>query len=338
MNTIEQELQKAKEQGILFSDDGSELIRAPKNIIECVVPRCVRKLCEKAFFDANQLKKITLQDGLQEIGEDCFHGCNNLVNVFIPNTVTTIGARCFQGCENFTNCTIPNRVVYINDATFANCKLLIKVALPDGVTSIGAGAFGGCSSLSSVTIPDGVTSIGDGAFEGCSSLSSVTIPDSVKSITIPDWEKRYHFFRDTPWLNRQLEEERRRRQKEERRRQEEERRRQEEERRRQEEERRRQEEEKRAQQNQGCYIATAVYGSYDCPQVWTLRRYRDSNLASSLLGRLFIHTYYAVSPTLVRWFGNKNWFKSLWKKPLDRMVAKLKVRGIEDTPYQDRKW
>ena len=25
----------------------------------------------------------------------------------------------------------------------------------------------------------------------------------------------------------------------------------------------------------GCYVATAVYGSYDCPEVWVLRRYRD---------------------------------------------------------------
>ena len=24
----------------------------------------------------------------------------------------------------------------------------------------------------------------------------------------------------------------------------------------------------------GCYIATCVYGSYDCPEVWTLRRFR----------------------------------------------------------------
>ena len=24
-----------------------------------------------------------------------------------------------------------------------------------------------------------------------------------------------------------------------------------------------------------CYVATAVYGSYDCPEVWTLRRFRD---------------------------------------------------------------
>ena len=31
----------------------------------------------------------------------------------------------------------------------------------------------------------------------------------------------------------------------------------------------------RKRPSRGCYIATAVYGSYDCPQVWTLRRYRS---------------------------------------------------------------
>ena len=64
------------------------------------------------------------------------------------------------------------------------------------------------------------------------------------------------------------------------------------------------------QQSSSCYIATAVYGSYDCPQVWTLRRFRDDTLAETWYGRAFIHTYYAISPTLVKWFGNKTWFKN----------------------------
>lgn len=65
--------------------------------------------------------------------------------------------------------------------------------------------------------------------------------------------------------------------------------------------------------NNGCYIATAVYGSYDCPQVWTLRRFRDYTLAKTWYGRAFIKTYYAISPTLVKWFGHTKWFKSMWK-------------------------
>lgn len=92
------------------------------------------------------------------------------------------------------------------------------------------------------------------------------------------------------------------------------------------------------QTSNGCYVATAVYGSYDCPQVWTLRRFRDYTLAETWYGRAFIRTYYAISPTLVKWFGHTEWFKKMWKGKLDRMVANLNAEGVEDTPYEDRNW
>ena len=82
-------------------------------------------------------------------------------------------------------------------------------------------------------------------------------------------------------------------------------------------------------------MATAVYGSYDCPEVWTLRRYRDFALSKTISGRLFIKTYYAISPTLVKWFGNTNWFKNICKGRLDKMVAFLQKQGYSDTPYKD---
>ena len=88
-------------------------------------------------------------------------------------------------------------------------------------------------------------------------------------------------------------------------------------------------------QKGGCYIATAVYGSYDCPQVWTLRRYRDFSLSRTAPGRLFVKLYYAASPALVKLFGKQRWFCSLWKKFLDRKVARLNARGFEDSPYRD---
>ncbi len=91
-------------------------------------------------------------------------------------------------------------------------------------------------------------------------------------------------------------------------------------------------------QSGGCYVATAVYGSYDCPQVWTLRRYRDYDLAETWHGRAFIRTYYAISPTLVKWFGHTEWFKRLWRGKLDCMVKDLQEKGYESTPYEDRSW
>lgn len=88
----------------------------------------------------------------------------------------------------------------------------------------------------------------------------------------------------------------------------------------------------------GCYIATSIYGSYDCPAVWTLRRYRDYSLAKSWYGRFFIHSYYAISPIVVKLFGDKRWFKSTGQKKLDRWVDRLQSKGYESTPYNDRIW
>lgn len=87
----------------------------------------------------------------------------------------------------------------------------------------------------------------------------------------------------------------------------------------------------------GCYIATSVYGSYDCPEVWTLRRFRDNKLATNLFGRVFIRVYYFISPTLVRLFGKKIWFQNFWKKRLDKFVENLNNEGVSNKPYTDNK-
>lgn len=88
----------------------------------------------------------------------------------------------------------------------------------------------------------------------------------------------------------------------------------------------------------GCYIATAVYGSYDCPEVWTLRRFRDNKLSKIALGRIFIRVYYAVSPTIVKWFGKNLLFKKFWINKLNKLVHKLNEHGYSDTPYSDIEW
>lgn len=90
------------------------------------------------------------------------------------------------------------------------------------------------------------------------------------------------------------------------------------------------------QQKAGCYVATAVYGSYDCPEVWTLRRFRDYTLNESWYGRAFIHTYYAISPTLVKWFSKSSLFRKIWLRPLNALVNHLRNNGVDNTPYIDK--
>ena len=86
----------------------------------------------------------------------------------------------------------------------------------------------------------------------------------------------------------------------------------------------------------GCYIATAVYGTYDCPELWVLRRFRDYGLRKSIIGTAFVQFYYAVSPRLVRRFRNAERINRVSKSVLDLLVRQLKKHGFEETPYFDR--
>ncbi len=92
---------------------------------------------------------------------------------------------------------------------------------------------------------------------------------------------------------------------------------------------------KEIKSKQGCYVATCVYGSYDCPEVWALRRYRDFYLKKSAFGNAFVKIYYAVSPTIVKIFGKYKWFNKLFKIILDKKVARLYKKGYENTRYND---
>ena len=86
----------------------------------------------------------------------------------------------------------------------------------------------------------------------------------------------------------------------------------------------------------GCYIATCVYDSYDCPEVWTLRRFRDYCLDYSWYGRLFIKCYYIISPQLVKIWGEKNWFKEIGRKALGKLIVYLNKQGYSNTSYKDK--
>ena len=73
-----------------------------------------------------------------------------------------------------------------------------------------------------------------------------------------------------------------------------------------------------------CYIATAVYGSYDAPSVLVLRRYRDDVLQHNVFGRAFIKVYYALSPPIARWLKDAEYVNGWVKRRLDRWVEHLK--------------
>ncbi len=332
-----------------------------KGITDIIIPDSVISIGDCAFLSCESLTSVTIGNSVTSIGYGAFRNCSNLTSIEIPNSVTSIGKYAFEDCFSLTkvnymgtidewvqiefdgyyanplyhakNLYINNQLIteahittatHINAYAFYCCVNLTSSTIGNSVTSIGYGAFRNCSNLTSIEIPNSVTSIGNSAFRNCSSLTSVNIGKNVKTIgasafsncssltvlEIPDsvtFIDRTAFF-DCPQLklsdNIEVFTKK----------------------------------EETKNSVAGCYVATCVYGSYDCPEVWTLRRYRDNTLGSTWYGRAFIRTYYAISPTLVKWFGKTKWFKKMWKGTLDRMVKKLQDKGVENTPYQDKQW
>jgi hypothetical protein len=75
----------------------------------------------------------------------------------------------------------------------------------------------------------------------------------------------------------------------------------------------------------GCYIATACYGNEFAPQVIALKVYRDQTLSKSILGRLFIKSYYFLSPPIANRLKNQTKLNNFVReKILNKIVNKIK--------------
>lgn len=128
------------------------------------------------------IKTVTISEGITTIGQEAFVGCENITSVKMPSSLTKIGDGAFVACSNLKTVTIPEGVTSIGSEAFCDCVRLISIDLPSSVTSIGYAAFGDCTSLEKVVIPEGVKTIEYNLFYGCTNLEDVTIPSSVTYI------------------------------------------------------------------------------------------------------------------------------------------------------------
>lgn len=76
---------------------------------------------------------------------------------------------------------------------------------------------------------------------------------------------------------------------------------------------------------EGCFVATAAYGSALEPEVETLRRFRDRVLLGSLPGRVFTAFYYQASPALAAQLRGVDWARDLVRLGLEPLVAAARV-------------
>lgn len=159
----------------------------------------------KDFFDGGHFKNVrslTLQNGIEIIGESAFEECTSLKTVIIPPSVRTICKNAFENCKSLERVVLGEGLETIEKWAFYGCEALGDISVPKSVKKIEASAFGECQKLkdkdgfvifngmlvlydgdsAAAILPDGITTIASGAFSNCRLLKKVIIPETVTKI------------------------------------------------------------------------------------------------------------------------------------------------------------
>lgn len=167
-------------------------------------------------FAYQEIKSVTIPDGVTKIGVCAFALCHDLENVVIPNSVTQIERLAFDSCPNLLNVTIPDSVISIGESAFSGSALK-QIYVGSGLKTLGDNVFAGCLALESIEVSednalfssqqgilynkskthiiyvpfaiqgdvilaDGITEIEPRSFFACVDITSITIPFSVNKI------------------------------------------------------------------------------------------------------------------------------------------------------------
>jgi len=78
----------------------------------------------------------------------------------------------------------------------------------------------------------------------------------------------------------------------------------------------------------GCFIATAAYGTPTAEQIDVLRQFRDTVLLGNAAGRLFVASYYRLSPPIANTIARNNLLRALVRELLvDPVVWAVRATG-----------
>ena len=186
--------------GMTIVRDGIELVKYKglKDAVE--VPKIINILGSRAFSQS-PVKKVTLHQGIQAIGQACFEG-SPLEEIELPKSCVYIAQNAFARTSGLKRINIPKNLKKIPANCFASsglsevafeegCKLqsiepnafraskVKEIDLPDTVKEIGPGCFASCEDLKRVSLGKLLQEIPNDCFLSCPRLTEFAIPDNV---------------------------------------------------------------------------------------------------------------------------------------------------------------
>lgn len=133
----------------VFSDcDDVTSITLGKNV-KSVGANCFEKMGGEGLT-------ITLNEGLETLGEATFINNTGVKSLVIPSTVKEVPYQCFYGCKNLTSIEFKEGITSLGGRLFQSTSVT-NVVIPDSVTNIDPEVFYMGYTLENVTLGAGIT-------------------------------------------------------------------------------------------------------------------------------------------------------------------------------------
>lgn len=166
---------------------GGNTFRRCIGLTEIEIPKSLKKASDSwdetgeigEFYGCDNLKSVSLEDGIASIAPNLFYNCNSLEKIEMPDTITEIGDNSFAYCEKLNDVKISSNVTQIGNRAFISCVGLKEIEIPDSVEKIGYAAFSDCTGLIHVDLSENLKELGGNTFRRCVGLTEIKIPKSL---------------------------------------------------------------------------------------------------------------------------------------------------------------
>ncbi|MDD3036449.1 leucine-rich repeat domain-containing protein [Bacteroides sp.] len=146
---------------------------------EIVLPTNVKRISKGVFYGKN-IRKVTLNEGLQTIEENAFI-FSTLEEINFPSSLKEIGKYAFYKCEKLASADLSKtKVKELPEGTFGYSGIQ-TITFPTTLETIGVQAFLNTSKLETIEIPTSVKSIEIEAFRECSA-TILSLPNNISFI------------------------------------------------------------------------------------------------------------------------------------------------------------
>ena len=141
----------------------------------------VKRVYDGLFSFNSKLVKVTLPEGLTDIGYSVFYYCEKLADIQLPSSIETIGGGAFMMCKKWKGAVVLPHLKSLGYQAFRESAVVSADFTGSQLTAIPDEAFYKCQNFKSIVIPEGVTTIGNAPFYD-TYLTSLTLPSTLTSI------------------------------------------------------------------------------------------------------------------------------------------------------------